>query len=290
MKLREYIEEHYSSKSVSGYENQIRQFRDQMGERSRKASYGDIVEYIGILRTRINHKTGECLHPKSIRNHLFAIKIYFRYLVSVGYRQDHPCENLQLKDQINRAIIVDELYTKEALEELYKTYESKKNKAKIIKQRDKIILSLLIFQALTVSEITTLKTRDIDMEELEISIKENRAKRRRGNKGRILSMNIQQVLIFKDYLSQIEEGYFIQAADKNQLYISYISRMLKHHKKQYTPMKIRQSVIAHLLKENNDLRIVQEFAGHRRTGSTEAYKRTGLEELKSSIEKWHPRQ
>ena len=55
-------------------------------------------------------------------------------------------------------------------------------------------------------------------------------------------------------------------------------------------MKIRQSVIAHLLKENNDLRIVQEFAGHRRAGSTEAYKRTGLEELKSNIEKLHPRQ
>jgi len=58
----------------------------------------------------------------------------------------------------------------------------------------------------------------------------------------------------------------------------------------FTPMKIRQSVIANLLKENNDLRIVQEFAGHRRTGSTEAYKRTGLEALKSSIEKLHPRQ
>jgi len=55
-------------------------------------------------------------------------------------------------------------------------------------------------------------------------------------------------------------------------------------------MKIRQSVIAHLLKENKDLRIVQEFAGHRKAGSTEAYKRSGFEELKSSIEKLHPRQ
>jgi integrase/recombinase XerD len=54
--------------------------------------------------------------------------------------------------------------------------------------------------------------------------------------------------------------------------------------------KSRQSVIANLLKEKNDTRIVQEFAGYRRTGSTEAYKRTGLEELKSSIERLHPRQ
>ncbi len=56
------------------------------------------------------------------------------------------------------------------------------------------------------------------------------------------------------------------------------------------PLKIRQSVIAHLLKENNDVRIVQEFAGHRRAASTEAYKQTGLEELKSAIERLHPLQ
>jgi site-specific recombinase XerC len=56
------------------------------------------------------------------------------------------------------------------------------------------------------------------------------------------------------------------------------------------PLKIRQSIISHLLKENNDTRIVQEFAGHRNAGSTEAYKQTGLEELKAVIDKLHPLQ
>jgi len=57
-----------------------------------------------------------------------------------------------------------------------------------------------------------------------------------------------------------------------------------------SPLKIRQSVIANLLKENKGLRIVQEFAGHRRCSSTEAYKQTGLEELKQVIDKIHPLQ
>ncbi len=35
---------------------------------------------------------------------------------------------------------------------------------------------------------------------------------------------------------------------------------------------------------------VQEYAGHRRTGSTEGYKRTGVEELKANIEQLHSRQ
>ena len=55
-------------------------------------------------------------------------------------------------------------------------------------------------------------------------------------------------------------------------------------------MKIRQSVIANLLKEGHGLRMVQAFASHRRTACTEAYKQTGLEELKAANEKLHPLQ
>ena len=56
------------------------------------------------------------------------------------------------------------------------------------------------------------------------------------------------------------------------------------------PLKIRQSVIAHLLKSGNDLRVVQVFAGHKRAAATEEYKQTGLEELKAVIDKLHPLQ
>ena len=56
------------------------------------------------------------------------------------------------------------------------------------------------------------------------------------------------------------------------------------------PLKIRQSVIGHLLKNGNDLRVVQVFAGHKRASATEGYKQTGLEQLKAIIDKLHPLQ
>jgi integrase/recombinase XerD len=64
--------------------------------------------------------------------------------------------------------------------------------------------------------------------------------------------------------------------------------MLSLSKHKILPLKIRQSVIAQLLKQNHDIRIVQVFAGHRKAASTEAYKQTGLEELKSAVNKYHP--
>jgi len=284
--------------------NQIKLFKELRGEEVEQSKYSDIINYIGDLRARN-------LHPKSLRNHLFSLKIYFRYLVTIGERSDHPCENLNLKDQIQRSIIVESLYSKEQLEELYNTFESPVDqrkwatKSESIKKRDKVILSLLIFQALTTTEIIELKVKDIDLEECTIKVKANESKGRRGNKARTLALQSKQMLLINDYLKvyrndlwkkqkpKKRQDYFILNENGLQIWGSYLNRMLSKGRKPheiFTPLKIRQSVIANLLKEKNDTRVVQEFAGHRRTGSTEAYKRTGLEELKSSIERLHPRQ
>lgn len=55
-----------------------------------------------------------------------------------------------------------------------------------------------------------------------------------------------------------------------------------------TAQTIRQSVIANLLKSGKDLRLVQTFAGHKYPSTTEKYKQTEVEELKSQILKYHP--
>ncbi len=223
-------------------------------------------------------------------------------MVEIKIRKDHPCENLQLKDQINKSILVESLYSKEELEMFYQEF-TKRNENTNENTLDKIILGLLIYQALTSSEIIELKVSDINLEEGTIKIKGNDQKTKSGNKGRILALKPKQILLIHEYLKthrkalamkqkpSKRQDYFLLNESGLQLYGSYINRMLNNAtQKQYTPLKIRQSVIANLLKENHDLRVVQEFAGHRKTGSTEAYKRTGFEELRVSIERLHPLQ
>ncbi len=290
MNLRTYLEQQYSPTSINSYELVINRYILAMGDKAEKGTYTDVLDYIGLLRE-------QGLHPKSLRNNLFAIKIYYRYLVAIGKRNDHPCRYLYLKDQINRAIQVESLYPKEILTELYETHQSKNPDNQ---NRDKIIISLLIYQALTVLEISQLKTTDIDLENGTIRIKGNVK-----NKGRILSLKPNQILLFHNYLKHDYKGYqrrqkpskrtdyFLLNEEGLQLWQSGINRMINKDRdpqEKLIPLKIRQSVIAHLLKENNDVRIVQEFAGHRRAASTEVYKQTGLEELKSAIERLHPLQ
>jgi site-specific recombinase XerD len=290
MELKEYLQKEYSKSSIGSYENSINRYLLAVGKRAEKASYTDVLDYIGLLRE-------QNLHPKSLRNNLFAIKIYYRYLVAIGKRKDHPCQYLYLKDQINRAIQVESLYPKEILQELYETYQAKNQENQ---QRDKIIISLLIYQALTVLEISQIRTTDVNLEKGTVKIKGNTK-----NKGRTLSLKPNQILLFHNYQKHNwkryhrkqkpskRTDYFLMNEEGLQLWQGGINRMINHNRDKQNkliPLKIRQSVIAHLLKENNDIRIVQEFAGHRRTASTEAYKQTGLEELKSAIERLHPLQ
>ena len=299
MELKAYIEKHYSIKTVGSYLNTIRNYTDYMHEKAIKATYNDILEYIGFLRTKP-------INPKTIRNALFAIKIYYRWLVATGQRTDHPCQRLYLKDQINRAIPVESLYSMETLENILKTHVAPH---KAVQKRDEAIISLLIYQALNVDELCRARISDVNLYEGTISIRaSDSTKNRRNNKARTLALKPNQIMLLHDYLNETRPKLLARnkapkKSDLQALIIgkqgeaiiqnSSINRIINQHREpqdRINPTRIRQSVIAHLLKQNNDIRIVQVFAGHRRAGSTEEYKQTGLEELKAAINKLHPLQ
>ena len=277
MKTRmNYLNEHYSKSATRGYNNMIKKYELFMQDSAITAHYSDVMQYMSHLRS-----TG--LHPKSLMNHLFAIKIYYRYLIDLGIRKDHPCERLYLKDQINKSIAIENLYTPKQLEELLTKHRSKNQ------LRDEIIIGLLIYQALAVKEIVSIKVKDIKLEEASIFINGS-AK----INSRTLDLKAKQILLIHDYLKLNKENtHLFEDGSKNPLWSGIINRIINEGKsrdEKILPLKIRQSVIMHLLKQNNDIRIVQVFAGHKRSGSTEQYKQSGLEELKASIDRLHPLQ
>jgi integrase/recombinase XerD len=290
MSLEEYLKENYSPTAIVSYEQIIDRYLSFSNERAITATYQDVLDYISYLR-----KKGK--HPKTIRNNLYGIKIYYRWLVKTGQRNDHPCQHLYLKDKINRAIPIENLYTPEQLQSFLDNYEYRplKNhspKKEQIEQRNKVIISLLIYQALTALEITQLEVENVNLEKAEIFIKPNVK-----NKERTLHLKASQILLLQQYIHETRP----QLNPKDQILIvnytgksissdSIIESINQPEKERVSPFKIRQSVIAHLLKQGNDLRIVQVFAGHRSSASTEAYRQTGLEELKASINKLHPLQ
>lgn len=295
MTLEQYLAQKYSPTAIRSCHNRIQCFKKYYGHLVYQLRYADVVQYIGTLR-----KDG--LQARSLHNHLAAIKIYFQYLVETNQRTDHPCKYLYLKDQVDRQIAVESLYSPQHLAALFENYQSKDPKHQ---RRNKLVISLLIYQALTVREITALQIQDVDLEKGLLHIHTNEiSKIKNGNRSRTLDLKAVQVLLLHQYIHQDRPKYLQQNSQQEKDYLilnrygqgmwpGAINRIINRNRTKYNrllPLKIRQSVIANLLKQGNDVRVVQVFAGHRRTASTEAYLQDGLEKLRMAIEQKHPYQ
>jgi len=244
-----------------------------------EAKYTDILSFIEELKS-----TGRTAN--NINVVLTSIRHYYRYL-QITSDIKNIAEGIILKG-IRQKIPVNLLNTKE-LTELFENYQITDNRT----QRNKVILSLFIYQAITTGELHKLKPENIKLEKVRIYIPGSK----RIN-SRTLDLSPKQIIILHNYITKIRpklnqknsEQLFVSMESKNELKNSlfHLFRALKKLNPAVENAKqIRMSVIRNKLK-NNNLRQVQYFAGHKYVSSTERYKLGNIETLKKDVEKYHP--
>lgn len=285
MNYENYLEENYSKATVKVYKREVKIYL-QANPGAEKFLYADIINYIGKLRSRY-------ANVRSILRIIAGIKSYYDFLNESGRRKDNPAKSIKLRDKINRDVQLQDLFSNPELETLLE----RKERYQLLEYRNKVLISLLIYQALKPGEIAELTIRDINLENATVYIKST-AK----TNARELALKPNQIMLFYFY----ETGIRIKLLKNSKTDYFLISRngramsgeeITKHVKKSYVGfytnrkincLTIRQSVIANLLKAGHDVRVVQVFAGHKYPSSTEKYKQTDVEELKMEINKYHP--
>ena len=258
------------------YKHNIKKYANNANFDTLNPSYGDILNYITQLR-----KSG--IAARNLKNHLCAIKFYYNCLLDLGYMEHHPCKSLLLHDKTDRSISTEILFTSEELNTLLEREDKAIPKLKL---RNKIIRQLLVYQALTIKELITLTIDDIDLQNCSITIKNSRT----------LELHPKQILPLQQYITTDRKqiattkyNWLLLSRSGNQLPKRCINDAINYKaKKKFTPQKIRQSVIANLLKNGNDLRKVQLFAGHHYISSTEKYITSSFTELRAELDKKHP--
>ena len=283
--LKSYLYGKYSPQTMKVYLLDISRYLQYMGpERAEKATYQDVMEYVDYLRKGYHN-------PGTINRMLYAVKAWYFYLITSGKRSDHPCRNLKLKDARASDIQLQDLFTSIEMEKLMQ----RKERYELATLRNQVVISLLIYQGLRLTEITRIRLQDIDLEKGSIYI---RAMIRAA--ARTLTLKPNQVMLFYDYINKVRLELLKTETDRLVLTlrgtpeggegISYLVETFKplFLDRTLNPRTIRQSVITNLLKEGKDLRVVQVFAGHKKISTTEKYRQSGLEELQAAIEKHHP--
>ena len=273
-----------------------------------ETNYNDVMAFIQSCNKRGNERN-------TIQQYVVAIKHYYSHLIYEGDINDNPASNIEIKG-IKRRKLHDTLNAKE-LEEVYKSYPTVLTPSpservgvrlppqklnQLARKRNKIILGLIIYQAIRSEELAALETTDLKLREGKIIIKG----KRRSNE-RTLKLEGFQIIDLMDYINEtrkalleINKSCHPELVEGSKLFftknggmnfsniITKLIESLKQHNNNVKDIKqIRASVITNWLQQYN-LRQVQYMAGHRYVSSTEAYQANNITELQEEIFKHHP--
>lgn len=233
---------------------------------------------------------------------LVSLRHYYNYLQKKEGHHSNPATGMKIQG-MSRKIPYD-LLDAEELQQLYDSYQTTDDRTR----RNKIILGLLVYQAITAEELKQLEASHLKLREgkIYISGSDNR-------NSRILLLQPHQIIELHEYVTTIRinilQGNIIgnygrkpnkKTNNTEQLFISMngslqiknsllhlVKALKKINPKLRNAKHIRMSTIANWLK-TNDIRKVQYMAGHKYVSSTERYQAVNLEDLQQLIQQHHP--
>jgi integrase/recombinase XerD len=261
------------------------------------ARYNDLLNFIDFCNLEGNSK-------KHINGKLRSIRNFYEYLKTENKDLVNPALNLHIKG--TRHKLPSGIISYPALESLYQNYPNKTLREK----RNKVILSLLVYQGITTGELHRLEPFHLKLKQGRVHVPGTRK-----SGSRALELKPFQILELHGYLTKTRPGILKglkgpkparkpdkinQKRIKEQLFISIngseniknsLLHMFKGLQKENpevkSPKQVRSSVITWWLK-NYNLRQVQYMAGHKYVSSTERYQLNNLDKLQRKIEKYHP--
>lgn len=248
-----------------------------------QAIYTDVLAYMKYCQ-----KKGTT--QRTIQNYLCMIKHFYDHQIEQGQIEVNPVIGIKVQGVKRKTL--HHIFQPLELHALYNHFDDQTLKGR----RNKIMLSLLVYQGLKTEELAVLEVKDVKLKEGKIEVPGSR----NGN-ARTLKLESHQVLEMYEYILQTRKEILDKSGEKtDKLFVSieggnqltnYMTRLMVRLRKQnklvVNAKQIRASVIVKWLKQYN-LRQVQYLAGHRYISSTEAYRINDMEGLMEEVNKFHP--
>ncbi len=274
-------EKRFSDNTVEAYVRDVSQMLDFMTESgvdAESVSKDDISDYLGTLYDSVS--------PSSMLRKIASLRKFFSFLQKRGLIEENPAVSIVSPRKPKH---LPDMLTKDEIISLVNfNYPDT-----VTGFRDRAMVELFYSSGIRVSELVSLRVKDIDFRDLTVRIFG------KGKKERIVPVTDSAGNAVKDYLYKRgwmrDPSEFIFRNQKGGVIttrgVEFVLDKLAANVGIYrkiTPHMLRHSFASHFLENGINLRYLQSMLGHSNLSTTEIYTHLSIGELKNVHRKAHP--
>jgi integrase/recombinase XerC len=287
------FEKRYSNHTVISYQKDLEQFCRFLGEYLGKEIDEDpsALQSIDLLAVRgfINHLYRHGFSKSSIGRKLACLRSFFRFLCRRNYMSQNFAKTIKsprLPKKLPGILQIEEMY-----QFLNFPFDDS-----VIGDRDRAIFELLYATGMRVSEVSTLKLKEVKGSSGMLRITGKGSKERTVFFGSSASSAVESYLKKRSELLGDEDSQwlFLNTHGKRlsetrirQILNQYLLKLAMQ--KKVSPHAFRHSFATHLLNAGADLRWIQELLGHSSLSTTQKYTHLNVQQLLQTYNRSHPR-
>lgn len=283
------LEKRYSPHTLLAYKNDLQQFSEYLIAQGENALIHQI-SYMQI-RTWLVQLMQDKMDARSVKRKISTLKTYYKWLLKEGFITNNPMKKIiSPKSTSKLPVFVDEkkmntddIFDIESLSE----YEHIRNIT---------IVEIFYQTGIRLSELTNLRSTDIDITNCCIKVLGKR------NKERIIPFGLNLKKLLAEYTNikekELKENenhpYFFSTKNGKKIYPKLVYRIVNYYLSHVatiskkSPHVLRHTFATHLLNNGADINAIKEILGHSSLAATQVYTHNTIEKLKKIYQQAHP--
>lgn len=282
------IEEGCASSTIKAYRYDLQKFISIVGDPEIKSPF--LRQKIRLFLKKLKEKN---YTKKAIARKIASLRSFFKFLTINEFIDKNPMSTIKspkvkLEESLPKFLTVSDIeiiFNKLKDRSIFNSRKS---------QRYYLIVRLLYSTMARVSELCSIKIKNVDFDKGYIRL------RGKGNKERIVPVDQKTIEILKDYLSDRmfynSEDYLLVNTRNNRLNPRVVQADIKRIKEKcgfpnskiITPHVFRHTGATHLRRSGMDISELQDILGHSSPNTTRIYAKNDISRLKQSYSMMHP--
>lgn len=282
-------ERRYSINTLTAYQTDIEQFSTYLNTEYQLDEISQATHQ--MVRAWIVDILSHGNSPRTINRKLSTLKTFFRFLRKEGLISDNPLQRI-LSPKMGKKL--PEFVSQEHMNRLLDEVEFGEGFKGV---RDRLIIEILYFTGMRLSELIQLKTSETDLYQRQLKLSGKGNKQRIVPFGKELEESISRYLQIRDkvlekrecfnYLLLTEKGNKLNKQLVYRTVNSYLDKVSTLRKK--SPHILRHTFATHMLNNGADLNSIKDILGHASLAATQVYTHNSIEKLKKVYNQAHPR-